>query len=106
LGRHVDLPSHKKFQDRVDASSILINKYGFNKIPIFYDTMADSFDQKFSVWPERYYLIKDGKMDHVFNPTVEFGFDRDSIKKELEKRLDMIQNVDVFVKTLVQQITI
>jgi len=102
LGKHVDLPSHQSFEDRVAASDILINKYGFNRVPVYYDTMNDAFDSQFSVWPERYYIIKDGNIDHIFSPTIEYGFDRDDIKNELTKRLDHFQNVRSFIKALTQ----
>jgi len=80
------LESHKTFEDRVAASDILINKHGLN-VPMMYDTMADKFDKEFAVWPERYYIIKDNKIDRIFNPTTDFGFDRVEIMNELEKRL-------------------
>jgi len=84
LGKHVDIPSHASFEDRVKASDILINKYGFNKIPVFYDDMDDKFDNLFSVWPERYFIIKDGKFVRIFQPSTSFGFDRKKILEDLE----------------------
>jgi len=85
LGKHVDIPSHATFQDRVAASDILIHKYEFNKIAMYYDTMTNEFDNQFAVWPERYFIIKDGKFSNIFKPTVEFGFDRQSIESVLYK---------------------
>jgi len=82
LGNHVDIPDHKTFDERVSASDIIIEKYGF-QVPIIYDTMENCFDNAFAVWPERYYLIKSGKVEHIFSPSVEFGFDRDEIGKVL-----------------------
>jgi len=82
LGKHIDLPSHATFEDRVKASKILINKYGL-KIPVMYDTMENSFDLKFAVWPERYYLVKDQKMKKIYSPNTNFGFDRDAINNDL-----------------------
>jgi len=86
LGTHVDIPSHKTFEDRVNASDILIKKYGL-KIPVFYDTMTNEFDQQFAIWPERYYIIKDNKIDFVCEPTDEFGFDRNDIETNICNRL-------------------
>jgi len=100
LGRHIDIPSHISFEDRVAASDILINKYEF-KIPVMYDTMTNEFDQYYAVWPERYYIIKDNKMDFIFSPTVEFGFNRDQLEKKLNDRLDSIQKIKVYVKNIV-----
>jgi len=84
LGKHVDLPTHKTFEDRVAASDILINKYGL-KSPMMYDTMSDEFDKEFSVWPERYYIIKDNRIVNIFYPVIDFGFDRIAIHNELKK---------------------
>jgi len=78
LGNHVNLPSHKMFEDRVASSDILTGKYGL-EIPILYDGMRNFFDEQFAVWPERYYLIRAGKMENIWSPTTEFGFDRDQI---------------------------
>jgi len=89
LGRHVDIPSHKSFEDRVDSSDILINKYQF-KIPVMYDTMTDEFDKNYAVWPERYYIIRDNKLVYIFCPTVDFGFDREELEKELQNCLDKV----------------
>jgi len=85
LGTHVDLPSHKTFEDRINASDILINKYGL-KIPVLYDTMDDTFDNLYAVWPERYYIVCDGLIDVVFSPTVDFGFDRETMERALTIR--------------------
>jgi len=75
LGKHVDLPTHKTFADRVAASKILINKYGC-RIPVMYDGMDNKFDSIFAVWPERYYLVSNDKMQYIWYPTTEFGFNR------------------------------
>jgi len=82
LGKHVDLPTHSTFEDRVKASDILISKYGL-KIPVMYDTMENMFDEKFAVWPERYYLVVDQKMKKIYKPKTNFGFERDAIELDL-----------------------
>jgi len=99
LGRHVDIPSHKTFEDRVTSSDILINKYGLN-IPVMYDTMTDEFDKKYAVWPERYYIIRNNKMDYIFEPTIDFGFDRSEMENQLNNRLESLQKLKVFVQNV------
>lgn len=74
LGRHVELASHKTLDDRINAANLLISKYNCN-IPILLDNMNDEFDDNYAVWPERYYIIQNGVMKHIFYPTIEFGFD-------------------------------
>jgi hypothetical protein len=42
-------------------------------------------EQAYAVWPERYYIVKDGKMVQIFSPTTDFGFDRDAMRREIEQ---------------------
>jgi len=65
-----------------------------------YDTMSNQFDKEYSVWPERYYIIKDNKIDRVFNPITDFGFDREEMKRELETRLRVSGKVKSNVKSI------
>jgi len=78
-------------------------KFGLSsRIPILADTMANSFDEKFAVWPERsplcnrswsdlvyllivcrYYTIHNGHMAYVAEPTHEFGYDRDQLLRSI-----------------------
>jgi len=83
LGKHVDIKSHKTFEERVAASDILTSKYGL-KIPVVYDTMANEFDKHYAVWPERYYIIQQAGaepvLDWIFYPNVEVGYNRQEIE--------------------------
>lgn len=88
LGNHVSLngaplSSHKNFEERVKASDLLTGKYGC-KIPLLFDGMDDTFDAEFAVWPERYFVVKDGVMKYIWLPSIEFGFDRIEMKNILE----------------------
>lgn len=83
LGRHVELTTHANFAERVSAGDILQDKYNL-KVKFMYDTMADEFDKAYAVWPERYFIVKDGKMVRVFSPTQDFGFDREAMRREIE----------------------
>lgn len=82
LGTHVDLPSHATMSDRINASDILINKYDL-KLPILYDTMENLFDEEFAVWPERYYMIQNKIFSVLYEPTTEFGFDRNTMHESI-----------------------
>jgi len=84
LGKHVELNSHKTFAERVQASELLINKYGC-KIPVMYDGMDNQFDKVFAVWPERYYLLSHEKVKYIWYPTTEFGYNRASMKSILQQ---------------------
>jgi len=84
LGNHVTIPTHKTEEDRKAAAIFMRDKFGCT-LPMLLDTMQDSFDNVFAVWPERYYFIKDGKMEHIGMPTSEFGYDRKSLHWTLRK---------------------
>jgi len=45
--------------------------------------MSDQFDEEYAVWPERYYVIKKGRMAHIFYPKIEFGFDHNEMYSRL-----------------------
>lgn len=49
--------SHKTIQDRASCASKFINTFDFT-IPTYLDSMLNEFDDKFSAWPFRYYLIE------------------------------------------------
>jgi len=82
LGNHIDLPNHKTISDRTHAASLLKDKFNL-QIPVLLDSMTNNFDQEYAVWPERYYFIKNGKLDIIGQPTTEFGYDRKSLEWEL-----------------------
>jgi len=84
LGTLESLPSHEIIQDRLNAAQILLSKYK-SKIPMLLDTMSDEFDSEYAIWPERYYVIRAGKIEHVFMPTHEFGFDHEEMYALLQK---------------------
>jgi len=83
LGKHIDIPAHKTISDRQQAAKMLLDRGC--KIPILLDSMNNAFDYAFAVWPERYYIVKSGKMEHVFYPQSEFGFDHAEMLKKLNE---------------------
>jgi len=84
LGNRVCLPSHQTIEDRANAAKMLVSKYDC-KLPILLDTMNDTFDKEFAIWPERYYVVRNGFIEHVFMPTHEFGFDQSEMYSVLQK---------------------
>jgi len=72
---------HTCVADRQKAAQLLRSRFeiGSADIPILLDSMANEFDAKFAVWPERYYLVWNGVMHTVAEPTTEFGYDRDAL---------------------------
>jgi len=41
------------------------------KLPLAVDTMTNSFQQEYAAWPFRFYVIQDGKMALIAQPTAE-----------------------------------
>jgi len=82
LGKHIDLPSHKTFEDRKNAATLLIEKFNF-QIPILFDTMDNEFDKQYAVWPERYYTIENRKIEYISEPNTEFGYERNGLEWNL-----------------------
>jgi len=66
LGNHVVLPSHTCIQDRQTGAKLLQSKGC--QIPIVLDTMNNTFDDTFAVWPERFFLAKKKQIDQGFFP--------------------------------------
>jgi len=80
LGNKLVVNDHKCIEDRIKAAKEHIVEERKNKIPIFVDTMDNSFDNTFFAWPERFYIMKGNKLDYIAQPSTEDkGFDRNEI---------------------------
>jgi len=86
LGDTVQIPNHKTIEERKTAA-IKLQKKGL-KIPILLDSMNNDFERNFAVWPERYFIVVNGKVEYVAFPTNEFGFDRPAFEEEIKKIID------------------
>jgi len=85
LGKKVCIMKHKTIKDRLNAANKLKDEFGM-KIPILVDTMENSFDNSFASWPERFYIIENGKMEFIGFPVTEFGYDRIQLQRWIEYR--------------------
>jgi len=83
LGHFVDIPNHQTIQERTQAAKMLVSNYDF-KLPVLLDTMENLFDKNFAVWPERYFIIKDGMVNFIAGPTSEYGYDRYVLNKMIQ----------------------
>lgn len=57
--------SHKSITDRINCATKFINTFDF-KIPMYLDSMSNDFDNIFSVWPFRFYVIEFDQTKSVF----------------------------------------
>ncbi|XP_064606199.1 type I iodothyronine deiodinase-like [Liolophura sinensis] len=87
------LPQHLTHKDRVAALRKLLSedKHGtFSEdlncesgIPVVVDTMENKFNELFAAWPERAYVIKNGKLDLITYP--EDGYLHECARKYLQQ---------------------
>lgn len=82
LGNIIDIPQHKNLNDRCEAAKLLTKKYNYLS-PVVVDTMDNAFMREMASWPERYYIIKDGKIFAVCDVDNEFGHNRLLLRRTL-----------------------
>jgi hypothetical protein len=77
------IKQHKTMEERLTAAKKLVEEFG-STIPVLVDSMANEFNTKYSVWPERFFIVGgEGEMILAAYPTTEFGFDRSMINLTL-----------------------
>ena len=57
--------SHKTIEDRAKCANKFIDSFDF-KIPTYLDSIDNTFDIEFSVWPFRYYIIEYKDSNYIF----------------------------------------
>lgn len=60
----VDYNQPISIEERKQATNKLIDLYN-PTMPIVMDTMKDDLEKAYKAWPERLYIIKDGKLQYV-----------------------------------------
>eukprot|EP00029_Vermamoeba_vermiformis_P006922 TRINITY_DN2848_c0_g1_i3.p2 TRINITY_DN2848_c0_g1~~TRINITY_DN2848_c0_g1_i3.p2 ORF type:complete len:134 (-),score=42.50 TRINITY_DN2848_c0_g1_i3:66-467(-) len=85
------IKQHKTIEERLTAANMLVNEFG-STIPVLVDSMANEFNTKYAVWPERFFIVgSEGEMILAAYPTTEFGFDRNEIDAHLQRLLNAPQ---------------
>jgi len=82
LGVKFCVEQPKTMDVRLLVANNFVRDYGV-KLPMLVDTMANEFDTTFAAWPERFYIVQNGKLALVGKPTTEFGFDRELLRLKL-----------------------
>jgi len=67
INTKLQLNQHKNLEERKSAAAKFIQQNSF-KLPLYLDTMENSFHSIFGAWPERYYILHQGKMAQLGNP--------------------------------------
>eukprot|EP01088_Endostelium_zonatum_P021563 TRINITY_DN85_c0_g4_i1.p1 TRINITY_DN85_c0_g4~~TRINITY_DN85_c0_g4_i1.p1 ORF type:complete len:125 (-),score=22.84 TRINITY_DN85_c0_g4_i1:273-647(-) len=65
----------KTLEQRVELAKMYQSRFD-SQVPIAVDTMTNEFDEMFSAWPIRFFVVKDGKLAFKAQPSKEFfGYD-------------------------------
>jgi len=83
-GNKVCLNQPKTIEERLEIANRFVKDTGY-KVPLVVDSIDNIFESKFASWPERYYVIKDGKMDLVACPGETSGFDLRLLQRHLQQ---------------------
>jgi len=85
LGKIVCLKQPKTMEERLRVAREFKEKYDL-RLPLLVDKMDNNFDAKYASWPERFYVIENGRMELIGMPTTEFGYDREDVRSWLAYR--------------------
>jgi len=86
IGTKVCVKQHCTLEDRIKAAKEFISTYNY-RVSVLLDTMTNEFNGKFAAWPERWWLVRNGKLMHVGEPSSEFGYNRSLISQKLDEVL-------------------
>jgi len=74
LGDIVKIPQHKTLQDRIAAAKLFQEENNY-RIPLVVDAIDNNFNETFSTWPERGYIIYQGQMAYVSTVNITGSID-------------------------------
>lgn len=86
LGNHVEIEQHKTLEERVKAAKTFVERYSFT-YPVVVDSIKNDFNENYSVWPERWFILHKGEIKHVSYPT-----DRGHSREDMEHALKQWSN--------------
>jgi len=85
LGDKIVINQHKSNEERLQATKLMIESMNF-KIPTIIDTVENTFEELFAVWPERYILLeREGdnfKLNYISSPEA-YGHNPITFKQHL-----------------------
>jgi len=85
INEKLKINQHKSCQDRCNAVSKFCEETLF-QIPLYMDTMENEFHQLFGAWPERYYIVDQGKIVRLGHPG-PMGYNTANWPEEIESWL-------------------
>jgi len=88
LGDKVKIAQHKSLNDRILAANLFKDENDFH-LPLVVDSMENHFDKTYAAWPERAYIIFQGKMTYISKCDVNGAMDwEDGVEKWLQEVFD------------------
>jgi len=88
LGDKVKIAQHKTLNDRIIAANLFKGENDF-QIPLVVDSMENHFDKTYASWPERGYIIFQGKMSYISKCDINGAMDwEDGVGKWLQRHFD------------------
>ena len=64
IGHAYRIPQHKTLDERIEQAKQFVESFGVD-IPMYVDTFDNQFNQAYAGWPDRAYLIRDGKLEYA-----------------------------------------
>lgn len=61
---NVEIQQHRTIQERLEAAEMLKKKSKCSA-PVVVDTMANKTNSAYGAWPERFFIIQEGKLVYV-----------------------------------------
>lgn len=93
LGKFVSIPQHKTIEERIVAAKNFVSALNF-KLPVYVDTIDNSFDNTYYAWPDRYYIIRNGIMKDYGTAIYALGFDRKKFIEDLQAHGATVPDVE------------
>lgn len=85
IGAPVTIAQHKTLEQRQKACGGCLQSLGVS-IPTVLDSMDNSFNDTYACWPLRFYLLDNGIIEHIAQPS-EGAYNPDEIDEFLRKKL-------------------
>jgi hypothetical protein len=79
------IKQHQTLHDRCIMAKSLIHDYKFN-MPIYVDTMENSFENTYAAWPLRVFIIQNNQIQFILEPRLPGYYDFQDLYSELTRR--------------------
>jgi len=93
LGNFVSITQHKTIEERIEAAKKFVSVLNF-KLPVYVDTIDNSFDNVYCAWPDRYYIIKNCIMKAYGVAVYGLGFDRKQFIEDMKTHGATVPDVE------------